>query len=102
LQEDLRSEMNRHYLAHFYRFFPVMHDGIYKRVDIRAEFDRVLTEIAADQGIPGFTESNENLKILHTLRLFSCTKVWAPKSTDMEAARVYIQEIMQKVEMTKG
>ena len=25
---EIRDEMNRHYIAHFYRFFPQLHEGL--------------------------------------------------------------------------
>ena len=69
--------MSKHYLAHFFRFFPTMYQEINEGKDIRPAFERVSEEIVQDQvrAVTGFTASNENLKSLHILRMFNFNKI---------------------------
>jgi hypothetical protein len=96
--------MSKHYLTHFFRFFPTMYEVINEGKDIRPNFDRVSEEIVRDQigAVTGFTGNNETLKFLHILRLFNLTRIWTLKPTDLDINRVYVSEILLMVEQTRG
>jgi hypothetical protein len=92
--------MSKHYLTHFFRFFPTMYQEINEGKDIRPAFERVSEEIVQDQvgAVTGFTASNENLKSLHILRMFNFNKIWSRKPTDLDINREYVAEILRMVE----
>ena len=96
--------MSKHYLTHFFRFFPTMYEEINEGKDIRPTFDRVSEKIVRDQivAVTGFTSNNETLKFLHILRLFNLTRIWTLKPTDLDINRVYVSEILLMVEQTQG